>query len=305
VHEHEGHSHAITADTDARPLAIGLTLIASFMVVEVVAGILANSLALLSDAAHMLTDAGALLLALVVVRLVQRPAEGNLTFGLRRMDILSAQANGATLLVLSALILYGGIRDLISPPSPGGLTMLVVALAGIVVNLFATQQLSKANRSSLNVEGAFQHLLTDLFAFVLTAVAGIVIIATGFARADAIAAMVIAAVMLRSAVGLLRKSGRVLLEIAPEQVDVAEVGRTMASRAGVTEVHDLHVWEIGSGLSALSAHVLVDPGADCHGLRRELELVLAERYGIDHTTLQVDHARAGRLLQIGEQHANH
>jgi cobalt-zinc-cadmium efflux system protein len=305
VHEHEGHSHGVAHDADGRRLATGLALIVAFMTVEIVAGILAHSLALLSDAAHMLTDAGALVLSLVVLRLVRRPAAGNLTFGLRRMDALSAQANGATLIVLAALILYGGVRHLFSPPSSGGLTMLIVALVGVGVNVLATRELAKANRSSLNVEGAFQHLLTDLFAFAATAVAGAVILATGFERADAIAAILVALVLLRSAIALLRSSGRVLLEIAPERVDVDDVGRAMVSHAGVTEVHDLHVWEIGSGFPALSAHVLVDPEADCHGIRRELELLLAERYGIDHTTLQVDHARAGRLLQIGDTHAHH
>jgi cobalt-zinc-cadmium efflux system protein len=303
-HSH-AHSHAIGHDADARRLATGLALIVGFMVVEVVAGIVAHSLALLSDAAHMLTDAGALLLSLVVLRLLRRPAEGNVTFGLQRMDVLSAQANGATLLVLALLILYGGVRHLISPPEPDGLVMLVVALAGVGVNLLATRELAKANRTSLNVEGAFQHLLTDLFAFAVTAVAGLVIVVAGWARADALAALAVGLVMLRSAVSLLRASGRVLLEIAPEQVDVGEVGRTMAAHPGVTEVHDLHVWELRPGFPSLSAHVLVDPGADCHGIRRELEGLLDEQFGIDHTTLQVDHARADQLLQIGEAQQPH
>jgi cobalt-zinc-cadmium efflux system protein len=304
-HSHAGHSHTVAADADARRLATGLGLIGSFMVAEVVAGIVAHSLALLSDAAHMLTDAGALLLSLVVLRLVRRPAEGNLTYGLRRMDVLSAQANGATLLVLGALIVYGGVRHLVSPPQSGGWTIVVVALAGIGVNLLATRELAKANRSTLNVEGAYQHLVTDLFAFVVTAIAGAVIVATGFERADAIAALMVAAVMVRSALSLLRASGRVLLEIAPERVDVDEVGLAMVAHAGVSEVHDLHVWEIGSGFPSLSAHVLVDPDADCHGIRRELESLLEERFGIDHTTLQVDHAHGARLIQIGERHAQH
>jgi cobalt-zinc-cadmium efflux system protein len=305
VHEHEGHSHAIAPNADARRLGTALALIVGFMAVEVVAGILAHSLSLVSDAAHMLTDAGALILSLVVLRLLKRPAAGNLTFGLQRMDVLSAQANGATLLVLSGLIFYGAVRHLISPPDSGGWTMLVVALLGVVVNLLATREVAQANRSSLNVEGAFQHLLTDLVAFFLTAVAGLVIIVTGFVRADALAALAIALIMLRSAIGLLRASGRVLLEIAPERVDVDEVGRTMASYGGVTEVHDLHVWEISSGFPALSAHILVDPDTDCHGVRRELEQLLGEQFGIEHTTLQVDHAHADRLLQIGEQHSHH
>jgi cobalt-zinc-cadmium efflux system protein len=267
------------------------------MAAEVVAGILAHSLALLSDAAHMLTDAGALLLTIAVLRLVRRPAGGNVTFGLRRLEALSAQANGALLLVLAGLIVYGAIRRLVTPPSPDGLTMVVVAAVGVVVVLLATRELAQANRESLNIEGAFQHLLTDVFAFAATAVAGAVILITGFNRADGIAALAIAAVMIRAGFGLLRASGRVLLEIAPERVSVEDVGRELARFPQVAEVHDLHVWEIGSGFSALSAHVLVDADADCHGIRRELEQILHDRFSIEHTTLQVDHVQS-ELLQI-------
>jgi cobalt-zinc-cadmium efflux system protein len=150
----------------------------------------------------------------------------------------------------------------------------------------------------MNVEGSFQHLLTDLAAFVLTAVAGAIILATGFRQADGIAAVAIAAIMLRAAYGLLRASGRVLLEAAPGGMSVEEVGSALVSHAHVTSVHDLHVWEIGSGFPALSAHVLVHPGDDCHAIRRELELMLAERFAIEHTTLQVDHDRGAQLLKI-------
>jgi cobalt-zinc-cadmium efflux system protein len=304
LHDHEGHTHGVTDDADARRLARGLTLIVGFMAVEIVAGILADSLALLSDAAHMLTDAGALLLSIVVIRLVRRPAGGNVTFGLRRLEALSAQANGALLLVLAGLIVYGGIQRLVTPPSPGGLTIVVVAAAGVIVNLLATRELARANRESLNVEGAFQHLLTDLLAFVVTGAAGVVILATGFGRADGIAALVIAVIMVRAGIGLLRASGRVLLEIAPARVSVEDVGRELAGYPQVTEVHDLHVWEIGSGFPALSAHVLVEPDADCHGIRRELERIVLERFAIEHTTLQVDHVPA-ELLQISKTEPAH
>jgi len=190
------------------------------------------------------------------------------------------------------------------PPSSGGLTILVVAVAGIGVNLLATRELSRANRDSLNVEGSFQHLLTDLFAFVLTAVAGAVILTTGFDRADGIAALVIAAVMIQAGVQLLRASGRVLLEMAPASVDVNEVGTALAAYPQVTEVHDLHVWEIGSGFAALSAHVLVEPEADCHAIRRELERIVQARFAIGHTTIQVEHAHSP-LLQIGHGEPAH
>jgi cobalt-zinc-cadmium efflux system protein len=300
------HVHgSVGADADTRRLVVALTLVVGFMAVEVVAGILADSLALLSDAAHMLIDAGALLLSLLVIRLVARPAGGNLTFGLRRSEILSAQANGMTLLILAGLIVYGGIQRLINPPDPEGTVMLVVALVGVVVNLAATQQLTKANRRSMNIEGSFQHILTDLIAFIATAIAGVLILATGWVRADPIVALMVAAIMLRAAYGLLKDSGRVLLEIAPEGMSVDEIGQALAAQPGVREVHDLHVWTIGSDLPSLSAHVLVEPGADCHSIRRELEHVLEHRFEIEHSTLQVEHQQEGDLVQIRRAETRH
>jgi cobalt-zinc-cadmium efflux system protein len=302
-HGHEGHSHGVFADADRGKLAIALGLIVGFMAVEVTVGILASSLALLSDAAHMLTDATAIGLSIVAIRLAQRPARGALTFGLKRSEILSAQFNGATLLVLSLLIIYEGITRLVTPPAVAGTAVLVVALIGIVVNLAATWTLSKANRQSMNVEGAYQHILTDLIAFIVTAIAGAVILATGFRRADGIASLVVAAVMLRAAYQLLKASGRVFLEAAPQGVDPEAIGRALVAEPGVCEVHDLHVWEITSGFPALSAHVLVGTENDCHATRRRLEAVLHDQFDIEHTTLQVDH-EGGELLNIEltEQH---
>jgi cobalt-zinc-cadmium efflux system protein len=296
VHDHS-HGHGPGGTEDARRLGIALGLILAFMAGEIVAGILAHSLALLSDAAHMLTDAGALVMSLVVLRLAAQPARGNRTFGLRRSEILSAQANGAALLVLACLIVYGAVRRLISPlPADGG-AILVVALVGIGVNLVVTWQLAGANRQSLNIEGSFQHLLTDLFAFIATAIAGALILAGGWVRADPIAALFVAALMLRASWQLLRDSGRVLLDIAPAELPVQEIGTAMAAHPGVVEVHDLHVWEVTTEFPTLSAHVLVEPGADCHGIRRELEALLHDRFGLEHTTLQVEHAPA-KLVQI-------
>jgi len=289
----------VSKDTDSRRLWIALGLIVSFMAVEVVVGLLIHSLALLSDAAHMLTDAGALGMSLVVIRLMARPAKGNLTFGLKRTEILSAQANGYTLLALAIWIIYEGIHRIISPPRPGGLAILIVALVGIGVNLLATYQLSKANRESMNIEGSFQHILTDLAAFIFTAIAGAVILFTGFVRADGIASLIIAVIMIRAAYGLLRDSGRVLLEIAPEDIDVNALGRALAQHPHVENIHDLHVWTVASGFPSLSAHVLVHPGDDCHAIRRELEQLIDKDFGIDHTTLQVDHSPE-QLLSLGD-----
>jgi cobalt-zinc-cadmium efflux system protein len=298
THGHAGHTHGVAAGTSPRRLTIALALIVAFMIAEVVAGVLAHSLALISDSAHMLTDAGAIVLSLVALRLARRPAEGNMTFGLRRAEILSAQINGATLLFLGGLIIFEAIRRLLSPPDVGGWTVLVVALVGIVLNLVATWQLTKANRENMAVEGSFQHLLTDLYAFIGTAVAAVVILTTGFVRADAIASVLVAASMLWAAFGLLKDSGRILLEMSPEGVDADAVGRALADHPHVTDVHDLHVWAIGSDFPALAAHVLVHPGDDCHGIRRELEQMLRDRFEIEHTTLQVDHDRRAELVQL-------
>ena len=296
-----GHSHGVRADADRRALALALALIVGFMGVEIVVGILASSLALLSDAAHMLTDAGAIALSLVAARLAARPARGPMTYGLGRTEILSAQVNGATLLVLGLLIVYEGVRRLVDPPGVEAVPVLAVAVAGIGVNLAAVRILSRANRDSLNVEGSFQHLLTDLYAFIGTAIAAIVILTTGFDRADAIASLAVAALMLRSAFGLLKASGRVFMEAAPEGVDPVEIGQALAAQPGVVEVHDLHVWEVTSGFPALSAHVVVTQEADCHAARAALEGVLRKRFGLEHTTLQVEHRAPTELLTIEDR----
>jgi cobalt-zinc-cadmium efflux system protein len=297
AHEHgagnghgHGHGHGVSANADRRWLSIALALIMAFLVAEVVVGVLANSLALLSDAAHMLTDAASIVLALIAMRLSALPARGIFTYGLRRTEILSAQANGLTLLLLSIWLTYEAIRRLIDPgPVAGGL-VLITAVVGIVVNIAAAWAISKANRASLNVEGAFQHILTDLYGFIATALAGVIVLLTGFARADAIASLVVVVLMVRAGIGLVRDAGRIFLEAAPSGVDPDSLGDRLVDMPRVDEVHDLHVWQITSGQTALSAHVLVEAGTDCHGLRRDIEQVLASDYAITHTTLQVDHA---------------
>jgi cobalt-zinc-cadmium efflux system protein len=298
AHVHDHFHHGREADQSA--LKTALALILAFMVAEVVAGVLASSLALLSDAAHMLTDAAALAISLAAARLATRPPKGAMTYGLGRVEILSAQANGVTLLVLGAVIVYEAIARLASPPDVRGGLVLIVALVGIAVNLAATAVLSRGSgERSLNVEGSYRHLLTDLYGFIATAVAAIVILATGFVRADAIASLLIAGLMLHAAYGLLKASGRVFLEAAPAGIDPEQIGRALAAETDVIEVHDLHVWEVTSGFPALSAHVVVRAGSDCHALRRHLQRVLADRFDLHHTTLQVDHEAAPqRPLQI-------
>lgn len=303
-----GHSHAGEAASggraqDRRALAVALCLIAAFMAGEVVAGIAASSLVLLADAGHMLTDAAALGGALYAARVAVRPARGIWTFGFGRVEILAAQANGATLLLAAALVVYSAVRRLIAPPSVDGLVVLVVACVGVLVNLAATWTLSRANRESLNVRGAFLHVATDLAAFVATAVAGALVLVTGWDRFDPIAGLLVAALLIRSSWTLLRESGRVFLEGSPSGIEPAEVAAAIAGEDHVVEVHDLHVWEVTSGFSALAAHVLVEPDADCHAARRRLERVLASRFGLRHTTLQVDHvARRAQDVELGSLH---
>ncbi|WP_329081271.1 MULTISPECIES: cation diffusion facilitator family transporter [unclassified Streptosporangium] len=294
-----GHGHGVSAEADRRYLTGALALITGFMTVEVVVGLLARSLALISDAGHMLTDAVAIVFALVAMRIAARPPRGGFTYGLKRAEIVSAQVNGITLLLLAAWFVFEGVRRLIAPPDVEGLYVVVTGLAGIVVNLAATWLLSRADRSSLNVEGAYQHILNDLFAFVATTVAGAVVWLTGWTRADAIAALVVAALMLKAGWGLVRDAGRVFMEAAPVGMDPAEVGTRTAALEHVVEVHDLHIWEVTSGYAALSAHILVTPGADCHTVRLAAERLFHDTYGIEHVTLQVDHAPPG-LLTIGD-----
>ncbi len=295
---HHGHHHGVSPDADRGKLRLALGLILGFMVVEVAAGLLADSLALLSDAAHMLTDAGSVGLALVALRLAARPPTGRFTFGLGRAEILSAQVNGAALLVLAGVLGVEAVRRLSDAPDVEGGLVVAVGLLGAAVNLGSAWALAQAERRSLNVEGARAHVMTDLYASLGAALAGAVILTTGFREADPIAALLVSALMLRTAWSLLRESGLVLLEGTPRDLDSDAVGQALARHPGVIEVHDLHVWEVTSGFPALAAHVLVAPGADCHGIRRELETLLEDRFSIGHTTLQVEHDHADALLKI-------
>jgi cobalt-zinc-cadmium efflux system protein len=297
-HGHEHHHHGPSADADRRWLAIALALIVSFMAVEVVAGIVASSLALLSDAAHMLTDAGAIALALFALRLAARPPTRRYTYGLGRAEILSAQANGAALLVLAGVLAVESVQRLFDPPEVEGGLVIVVGVLGALVNVAAAWALSRSERRGLNVEGAIAHVLADLYGSIAAVAAGLIIVTTGFGEADGIAALLVAALMVRSAWRLLRDSGRILLEGSPRSVDVTEVGEAMASAPGIVEVHDLHVWELTEGFPALSAHVLVARDDDCHARRGELERLLEQRFAITHTTLQVDHARPDELIEL-------
>ena len=292
------HDHDHRMEGDRKLLIAALALIAALMVGEIVTGIVAGSLALLADAGHLVSDvARARIRGRRRRRLAARPAQGRWTYGYRRLEILSAQANGLMLGLVGIWIVYGAIRRLVSPVDVRGGIVLVVALAAIAVNLVATALLSRASRDSLNVRGAFLHVATDLLAFVGTAIAGLIVLLTGWDRADPIAGLLVAALMFWAAYGLIRESTRIFLEASPGDIDPDEVARAIVAVPDVREVHDLHVWTLTSGFPVLSAHVLVAPGADCHGLRRGLEAMLGERFGLEHSTLQVEHAPG--TVQLG------
>lgn len=298
------HGPVATAQADRRWLLAALTVILAFMVAEVAVGITAGSLALITDAGHMLTDAAALAVAVVASRLAQRPARGAYTYGFTRIDALSAQANGITLLLLACWFGFEAIRRLVDPPRVHGGWVLGVALIGIAVNGVAVLLAGRANRASLNVRGALAHLVNDVWAFAATALAGLVVLLTGWSRADAIASLVVAALMVHAGVGLVRAAGRVFLEAAPTGTDPAHVGQAMAAVLGVTEVHDLHVWDLGAGDAALSAHLVVHADFDCHEVAREVRSVLAGQR-IGHATLQADHQHAGRPTVVDDCSVSH
>ena len=295
---HHGEARLSSA-ADRRLLGLALALLVAFMAAEIAVGIVASSLALLADAAHMLTDAAALAFALVAATFAARPAKGRWTFGFGRAEILAAQANGLTLALLGLWIVYEAARRLADPPEVDAGLVGVVALVGIAVNLGVMRLLSRAERKSLNVRGAYLHIVTDLAAFLGTGAAAGLILLTGWDRFDAVASLFVAALMLGASWTLLRESGRIFLEGAPSSAPPADVGRAIAEHPGVAEAHDLHVWTVTDGFPALSAHVLVDPRADCHRIRLELEGMLRDRFRIDHTTLQVEHVGAARGLEIG------
>jgi cobalt-zinc-cadmium efflux system protein len=291
------HSHDHSREGSTRALRAVLVITTVFLVVEVVGGLVANSLALLADAGHMLSDVLSLGVALFAAWLAGRPGGPSRTFGYRRAEILAALFNGVALVAISIWIfIEAGIR-LGDPPDVEGGLMLVVAAVGLAVNLGAARILHGHADASLNVSAAMRHVIADALGSIGAIVAAVIILATGWDYADPAVSVQIGQLVLASSWTILRDSLQILLEGSPPGTDVAEVGRAMASANGVIEVHDLHVWTITSGFPALAAHVLVDRDTDCHATRRDLEAMLHERFGLDHTTLQVDH-EGGELLQI-------
>jgi cobalt-zinc-cadmium efflux system protein len=296
LHAH-GHDHGAARAAGMRALALSLALIVAFGVVEVVAGALADSLALLADAGHMASDAGGLALALLAAWAAGRPATSQRSFGFHRAEILAALANGVLLVAIAVWIFVEAIDRFRDPGDPLGGWMLLVGVVGLGVNVLAAWLMIRSGGDSLNVRAATRHVLADLLGSAGVILAALIVLTTGWVQADPAVSVLIGILVLASSWGVLREAVGILLESTPPDIDAEEVGHAMVSMQGVREVHDLHIWTITSGFPALSAHVLVDQGADCHGLRAELERLLHDRYGLDHTTLQVEHATDG-LLEI-------
>jgi cobalt-zinc-cadmium efflux system protein len=307
-HSHEGHSHGAgghshgVGSQNRRALSIALAITATYTVAEVIGGLITGSLALLADAAHMLSDNFSLGLALFAFWLSAKPPTPERSFGYKRAEILAALANGVTLVAISIWIFYEAYHRFQDPPEILGGWMMAVAVMGLFVNVAAAWVLMRSEGESLNLQGALRHILADLVGSVGVIAAALIILLTGWYAADPIISVLIGFLVLGSSWKLLKESTNILLEQAPRSIDPNEVGTKMVGVQGVEEVHDLHVWEITSGFPALAAHVLVGQDEDCHERRRELEKLLYREFGIEHTKLQVDHvgdhAAEGPRLQF-------
>ena len=282
-----------------RALALALGITALYTAVEVAGGVVTGSLALLADAVHMLSDNVALALALFAVWLADRPTTPERTYGYKRAEVLAALANGVALVALSIWIFYEAFQRFRDPPDVLGGWVLAIGVVGVAVNLAVGVILFRARSGSLNVEAAFRHVVADLLGSVGVVAAGVAILATGWLEADPLVSVLIGVLVLVSSWSILRDSTTILLEAAPSGIDTRAVGERLARAPGVVEIHDLHIWTITSGFPALSAHVLVGRGEDCHARRLELARLLHDEFGIEHTTLQVDHVgERGALVEL-------
>jgi len=299
------HSHAAGRAHDRSRLRLVLLVTLSVAVVELIGAVLSDSLALLADAGHMFTDTAALAVALSASYVATLPASPRRTFGYHRTEILAALINAFVLMGVCGYLAYAGVTRLLEPVSVDAEQMLVFAVIGLVANLVAVGLLKSRRAESLNMRGAFLEVLSDAVGSVGAIVAGLVIITTGFDRADSIASLAIAVMILPRAWSLLRDGVGVLLEAAPPGVDVEVVRQHLVGASGVTDVHDLHAWQITSGMPALSAHVTVtDEALEARGVGEildELGECVASHFGIDHATFQVE-PESHREHEPGEAH---
>ena len=309
--DHHGHDHDDHADhahdlrgTSKRSLAIALILIAGFMVAEVIGGIVSGSLALLSDAGHMVTDAMSIALALFAMKVADRPPSAERTFGYRRAEVLAAMLNALSLWLIAAWVLFEAYHRIQDVPEIEGGLMLVVGILGLFVNIAAAWVLHRSSKHSMNVEGALRHVMADLLGSVAVVISGIVIVTLGWTIIDPILSVVIALLVGHSSWSLTVKVFKVLLEGVPDHIDVYRLCSDMEDLRGVTLIHDVHVWTISSGLEALTAHILIDPSYEGNkeALLRRLKEIAHDRYGIDHVTIQMEETLEGC---VEDHHVEH
>ena len=282
------HDHADPRAASRRRLAIALGLAASYMAVEIAGALWTGSLALLADAGHMFSDAAALSLALFASFVASRPGGRRWTYGLARAEILAALAQGAGLVAVALLVVVEALERLQTPGAIHGLGMMVIAAGGLLVNLIGLWILAAGRHESLNIRGAWLHVLSDALGSVAAIVAGLAVWRFGWAWADPVASLAISGLVLVSAWHLLREAMDVLMEAAPRDVDLVAIGEELASLPGAGEVHDLHVWTIGSGETSLSCHLVLADGGERPELLSEACALLASRFGIEHATVQIE-----------------
>lgn len=287
-HEQSAHSHSHIAGANSRMLGVALALTATFLVAEVAGAYLFNSLALLSDAAHMFTDAAALAIALAAVRIGQRPADDRRTFGYRRFEILAAAFNALLLFAVAAYVLWEGIGRFFTPAEVQSTGMLAVAGVGLVVNLIAMRLLAGGKEKSLNVKGAYLEVWADMLGSLGVIAGAVLIMATGWYWVDPVVAIGIGLWVLPRTWTLLKDTTRILLEGVPRHLTLSEIRAAIASAPGVSGVHDLHVWSLTSDDVSLSVHVELEDGAGAEGVRTQLAVLLHERFEIEHATIQTE-----------------
>ncbi|MFT3865835.1 MAG: cation diffusion facilitator family transporter [Solirubrobacterales bacterium] len=309
MHDHaeggHGHSHGFGAhalearrEDSRRRLEVALAINLVLLLAEAVGGIVTGSLAVLADAGHLLSDVGSIVLALIAARLAARPASGRRTFGYQRTEVLAALANGLTLVVVSVFIGIEAIGRFSDPPAIAGGGVLALGILGLLGNAAATWYLARGEREDVNLEGVIRHSFADALGSLGVVVAGAVILAGGSAIVDPIVGLLISVLVLLSSWRLLKEPFDVLMEAAPADLDVDEMGATICRVEGVRQVHDLHVWTVTAGFLALAAHVVVARGADRDLIRQRLELELGESFGIEHTTLQMEEEAETGLLRV-------
>jgi len=287
----QGHAHPTAATSGSkhrRPLFIAFGLTASYMVVEFIVGFSINSLALISDAAHMGTDVLGLGMALAAITLASRPTTSQRTFGFYRLEVLAALANGVLLFAVAGYVIFEAIQRFSEPPEIPGVPLIIVAVVGLVINLISFRLLTAGSKESLNLKGAYLEVLGDLLGSVGVIVAAIVLLTTGWSYADPIIGVGIGLFILPRTFKLTREALRILLEAAPKNIDVDAVRDELLALPGVAEVHDLHIWTITSGMESASGHIVVEAGQDYESVLNSVLDVLKNKHHIEHATIQCE-----------------